>query len=174
MVIKSDVDQIENQQESDRNSLSELETRIANLERQISQSGIGQNASTEAGNALVPATSVRRRGSKRAYLVGADPHNSSVQWLVKVHDYRGKSIYSYDLITGKGSQLADSGTSVIDDEISRYEQIGHEITHPGTIPLSNISAWIDHAKREAARLGLTIEKQPSSPIRWFIGRNRIA
>ena len=94
--------------------------------------------------------------AKRAYLVGAEPKAKQVHLLVKVHDYRGKAIYQYNLLTGKLTQEADSSSPDIDARIARYRQIGHQISHPGTIPYKDVRRWCDHAKSEARGLGLSV------------------
>jgi hypothetical protein len=93
---------------------------------------------------------------KRAYLVGAGPKSKKVHLLVKVHDYRGKAIYVYNLVTRVRTQEANSMTRDIDARIARYGQIGHQIDHPGNIPYKDNQMWIQHALAEARRLGLTV------------------
>lgn len=94
--------------------------------------------------------------AKRAYLVGQEPKAKKVHLLVKVHDYRGKAIYLYNLRTGQLVQEANSESPDIDTRIARYRQVGHKITHPGTIPFKDARRWCDHARAEARRLGLVI------------------
>ena len=94
--------------------------------------------------------------AKRAYLVGQEPKAKRVHLLVKVHDYRGKAIYLYNLLTGQLVQEANSNTPDIDARIARYRQMGHKVTHPGTIPYKDARRWCDHARSEARRLGLVI------------------
>jgi hypothetical protein len=94
--------------------------------------------------------------AKRAYLVGNEPKSRKVHLLVKVHDYRGKAIYVYNLLTGGRTQEASSSTRDIDARIARYGQIGHQITHPGDIPYKANQRWVQHARTEARRLGLTV------------------
>src|SRR5207249_2512129 len=55
--------------------------------------------------------------AKRAYLVGAEPKSKKVHILVKVHDYRGKAIYVYNLLTRVRTQEANSMTRDIDARI---------------------------------------------------------
>jgi len=177
--LESDVDQLENQVMLGQNRVQQLEAKVAQLENELSasrrmvselrdqltqvgqvppQAKIKNEAPVDFRPVLVPE--IRRapgNQAKRAYLVGAEPLGDLVRWLVKVHDYRGKAIDVYDLLTGECTKEADANTADIDARIARYGQIGREIDHPGDIRLENISEWIAHAKRAALRLGLRIE-----------------
>jgi hypothetical protein len=77
---------------------------------------------------------------------------------VKVHDYRGKAIYKYNLLTGEWFKEAGVNTPDIDERIREYDRVGHQIDHPGTISLNKADEWIAHALKEAKRLGLTVEQ----------------
>jgi hypothetical protein len=173
-VLESDIDEKENLL---RNRLEELESRIAQLESHLAEAPSRPTISNDSGPSapapppIRPAAPVKMTGTgdlrgrdKRAYLVGAVPKGKSVQWLVKVHDFKGKSIYVYDLLSGAWGREADSSTPDIDAEIARYGEIGHEIDHL-SIRLNGVSEWITHAQGEVRKEGLTIEKQPSSPLR---------
>ena len=97
--------------------------------------------------------------ARRAYIVGEGARANPVHLLVKVHDYRGRAIYVYDLATGRCTQEADSDTPDIEARIARYREIGHPIKHPNNIPYSKAREWCAHARAEATRLGLGVVVQ---------------
>lgn len=95
-------------------------------------------------------------GSKQAFLVGPEPLGKNVNQLVKVHDYRGKAIYVYHLLTEEWTKEADSSTRDIDARIAYYRRVSHEIPHDGTIPLDQADKWCAIGIAEANRLGFTV------------------
>lgn len=163
--LESDVDQVENRLELDQDRLKELEYRVELLERLCQPPGEDNGSPVPNPSPNVPlppgemvATGNLKGRAKRAYLVGADAQSRSVQRLVKVHDYMGKAIYAYEFRTRKWGKEADSSTPDIDAKIAQYSRIGHEIDHPGNIRLDDAPEWIAHARREAKKLGLSIDE----------------
>ena len=47
----------------------------------------------------------------------------------------------------------------MDQAIAHYIRVGHEVDHPA-IPEDNVPKRIEHFKKEAARLGLTVINPP--------------
>ena len=74
--------------------------------------------------------------AKRAYLVGKTPKGRVVHLLVKVHDFRGKAIYVYNLLNCTREQEADSHTPDIDARIERYCQATPKLTPQATLKLT--------------------------------------
>ena len=95
---------------------------------------------------------------KQAFLVRSKPDGATFDRLVKIHGYKGKAIYVYDLSTGTLTQEADSHTPDIDERIHRYRSIGREIRHV-EIPYRNAGDWLKHARKEAERLTLAVPDQ---------------
>ena len=96
---------------------------------------------------------------KYAYLVGGSPKGKTVHLLVKVHDWDAKAVYLYDLINGGYKHIAGlREPSLVARWMERAKQNGHQIPHKKNLKVEKWEAWVQYAKGEAARLGLTVAK----------------
>ncbi len=102
-----------------------------------------------------PPEPQRRRssGKKTARLVGTAP--GKVYVLVKLHDWKGRAIYLYNLLTNEMIHIP----TPTQEEWDRYYSEGTQITHPGGIKAEDAIAWVEYAKQEAMRLGLTVAEE---------------
>jgi hypothetical protein len=90
---------------------------------------------------------------KTARLAGTEEGSGKVHVLIKLHNWGGRAIYLYNLLTEKEMIHIPRPTQ---EEWDRYSKIGVQILHPGGIPADDARAWINYAKQEAQRHGLTI------------------
>jgi len=90
---------------------------------------------------------------KIARLAGRDPQSGKAYVLVKLHDWGGRAIYLYNLVTGEMRHIPRPSEEVW----NRYWHAGTEIIHPGKIQVTNVTAWVEYGKEEARKLGLKIE-----------------
>lgn len=90
--------------------------------------------------------------ARTARLVGTEP--GKVKCLVKLHDYRGRAIYVYNLTTGEMRHIARP----TDDVWANYSQAGTPCKHLPGVQAKDVATWIKHGKSEARRLGLSIEE----------------
>ncbi len=99
--------------------------------------------------------------ARRAFLVGGDPKSKEVWFGVKLALYRGRAINRYTLMTGDRLKVGrdDLTEEQMDQAIAHYIRVGHEVAHPA-IPEDNVPKWIEHFKKEAARLVLTVINPP--------------
>ena len=91
---------------------------------------------------------------KVARLAGKEPKNGKVHVLIKLHDWSGRSIYIYNLITAEVRHIPQPS----DDVWKQYAQLGVEIPHPGGIQATDVTQWVKYGKQEAQRLGLKVQE----------------
>jgi len=89
-------------------------------------------------------------GKKTARLVGTA--TGKVHVLVKLHDWAGRAIYLYNLLTNEMIYIPKP----TQEEWDQYANAGTQITHPGGMPATDATAWVKYGKQEAKRLGLTV------------------
>lgn len=91
-------------------------------------------------------------GKKTARLIGTGP--GKVHVLAKCHDWAGRAIYLYNLLTDEMIHI----TKPSDEEWEQYHTAGVRISHPGGIQAGNAPAWVKYGKQETERLGLKLEE----------------
>jgi hypothetical protein len=89
---------------------------------------------------------------KTARLAGTEDGSGKVHVLIKLHDWAGRAIYLYNLLSEEMIHIPRP----TQEEWDQYSKIGVQIPHPGGIPAENAEDWVKYAKQEAQRRGLTI------------------
>jgi hypothetical protein len=90
---------------------------------------------------------------KIARLAGTEEGSGKVHVLIKLHDWAGRAIYLYNLLTEEEMIHIPRPTP---EEWAQYSKIGVQIIHPGGIPADNAPEWIKYGRQEAQRRGLII------------------
>ncbi len=107
-----------------------------------------------------PSIAARARQAlpkKTLRLAGNSP--TTVDTLIKLHDWRGRAIHLYNLVTGKVRRIDKPNAT----EWASFSTAGVAIDPPSKDHDSTDAPWwIAFAKRQAARLGLTVEVTEAS------------
>ena len=91
---------------------------------------------------------------KVARLAGKEPGSGKVHVLIKLHDWSGRAIYLYNLVSGEMRHIPQPS----DEVWNQYCQLGIEIPHPGSIQATDVERWVQYGKQEAQRRSLTVEE----------------
>lgn len=102
-----------------------------------------------ASNSEQPVTSSRKKIAK---LLETGEGSGKVRFLVKLHDWTGRSIYIYDLKNNTLSHLRRP----TGEQWDRYSQSGIPVPHPRGIRATDVQGWVQYAKQEIKRLGLAL------------------
>jgi hypothetical protein len=100
----------------------------------------------------IQADHVTTSNRRIARLVGTTQGSGKVHLLIKLHDFFPRTIYIFNLLTGEMDQIARPS----EEEWEKYSTAGIEIPHPDHLSLNDVDEWLDHAKGQATRLGLTV------------------
>jgi hypothetical protein len=91
---------------------------------------------------------------KAARLAGKEPNSGKVHVLIKLHNWSGRAIYIYNLLTSDMRHIPQPS----DDVWDQYTQLGIEIPHPGKIQASDVTHWVKYGKQEAQKRGLKVQE----------------
>jgi hypothetical protein len=91
---------------------------------------------------------------KVARLAGKEPDSGKVHVLIKLHDWAGRAIYIYNLVSGEMRHIPQPSEEVWE----QYSKLGVEVPHPGNIQATDVTKWVAHGKKEAERRGLKVEE----------------
>jgi hypothetical protein len=107
-----------------------------------------------------PSRTAGGRRTKVAKLIEAEGEPGTVRLLVKLHDGRGRAIYLYDLINNEMTHVRKPGR----EEWEYYSRTGIQVPHPNALRATDVRAWVDYARQEAARHGLTVGEGSPAPV----------
>lgn len=89
---------------------------------------------------------------KTTRLAGKEPSSGTVHVLIKLHNWAGRAIYLYNLVTGDMRHIPQPS----DEMWEQYNKLGIEIPHPSKIPADAAEKWVEIGRREAQRRGLKV------------------